>query len=317
MVQSFSIIIILFLIILINSNQNISNSEINLLAKKVGDDKKLIYLSSKNNKLEVSGNVPFSILVTICDFNNIAELSYTYNNSKSRYKIPYKKNKTIEFQNWNLYSKYSMNSISIHYAKSNQLYEFYGAEIIYSFTYIDKQKINQINQLKLSIKSNNSFIYWEPIISKGNVTYELYIIQNNKTFLNNSCYLNFLKTKYKKNNTKNDLNSDEENIEYYDLKQTNFTMKTKGQFFIQIVAHVEEEDILYRMKYNAISKEIYYESYNWFYFTLPLVFFGLLFLMIVLLNQKGSDNNYVPLDKNLNNEFISNIIDKSDSNNIK
>ena len=155
----------------------------------------------------------------------------------------------------------------------------------------------------------------EPIISIGNITYELYIIQNNKTFLNNSCYLNFLKTKYKKNKKK--LNNDEEKIEFYDLKKTNFTMKTKEQFFIQIVAHVEEEDILYRMKYNAISKEIYYESYNWFYFTLPLVFFGLLLLMIFLFNQKVVDNNYVPLNKLLNSEFISNIFNNSDINNMK
>ena len=113
------------------------------------------------------------------------------------------------------------------------------------------------------------------------------------------------------------MNNDEEKIEFYDLKKTNFTMKTKEQFFIQIVAHVEEEDILYKMKYNIISKEIYYESYNWFYFTLPLVFFGLLLLMIFLSNQKVVDNNYVPLNKLLNSEFISNIINNSDINNMK
>ena len=50
-------------------------------------------------------------------------------------------------------------------------------------------------QLNLTIKSNKNIINWEPVISKGNVIYELYIIQNNKTFLNNSCYLNFLKKK--------------------------------------------------------------------------------------------------------------------------
>jgi hypothetical protein len=314
MVNSYSILIIIFLIVFINSNQNIANSEINLLAKKK-NEKKLVYLSPENRKLELSGKLPFTILVSICDFNNLVELSYTTNNTESRYRVPYKKSRKIEFKSWDSYSSIQMNSLSIRYNKSEKINDFAGAELIYSFTYNEDKKIHSMYQLNLTIKSNKNIINWEPVNSKGNVIYELYLIQNNKTFLNNSCYLNFLKTKYKKNKKK--LNNDEEKIEFYDLKKTNFTMKTKEQFFIQIVAHVEEEDILYRMKYNAISKEIYYESYNWFYFTLPLVFFGLLFLMIVLLNQKGSDNNYVPLDKNLNNEFISNIIDKSDSNNIK
>ena len=39
--------------------------------------------------------------------------------------------------------------------------------------------------------------------------------------------------------------------------------------------------------------------------------------MIFLFNQKVVDNNYVPLNKLLNSEFISNIINNSDINNMK
>ncbi len=308
MVNSYSILIIIFLIVFINSNQNISNSEINLLAKKK-NEKKLVYLSPENRKLELSGKLPFTILVSICDFNNLVELSYTTNNTESRYRVPYKKSRKIEFKSWDSYSSIQMNSLSIRYNKSEKINDFAGAELIYSFTYNEDKKIHSMYQLNLTIKSNKNIINWEPVISKGNVIYELYIIQNNKTFLNNSCYLNYLKTKYKDKNKKKIPYLDEENIQYYELKENYFTIKKKGNYFIQVVAHVDEEDILYRLKYNIISAEIFYESYVWFFITLPLVFLGLLFLMIFLLNQKVVDNTFAPIDKLLTYDFISNMKD--------
>ena len=308
MVNSYSILIIILLIVFINSNQNISNSEINLLAKK-HNEKKLVYLSPENRKLELSGKLPFTILVSICDFNNLVELSYTTNNTESRYRVPYKKSRKIEFKSWDSYSSIQMNSLSIRYNKSEKINEFAGAELIYSFTYNEDKKIHSMYQLNLTIKSNKNIINWEPVISKGNVIYELYIIQNNKTFLNNSCYLNYLKTKYNDKNQKKIPYIDEENIQYYELKENNFIIKKKGNYFIQVVAHVDEEDILYRLKYNIISAEIFYESYVWFFITLPLVFLGLLFLMIFLLNQKVVDNTFAPIDKLLNYDFISKTID--------
>ena len=307
MVNSFSIIIIPFIIKFIYSNHNISNTEINLLTKKDEKEKKLIYLSPNNNKLEVSGSVPFSITVSICDFNNLKELSFTYNDSNYRNTIPFSRKRNIEFKNWNLLERSSMNSISIHYINKNQLNENYGAEIIYSYNYIEKKRIDYFyKQLNLTIESNNNIINWVPLKIKSKVIYELYIIENNNTFLNNSCYLNNLKTKYKGANEEKYKNIDGENIQYYELKETKFTIKNSGKFYIQVVANFEENDILYRIKYNSIFCELYHQSYKWFFVTLSIVFFGLLFFMIILLNQKVVDNKYfVPLDKLLLNDNIN------------